>query len=1043
MSNKYLRSQESAILKNKLDRLARTLQASIASPDFYTSEQYLNEAVKTLSSFYRQLDTPVLDKESLPHVGHSPNADDFNTTFRDLADNLETIFNELENVESLVLANFNSTITGSSRIQARLKKILSLTQDYQLYTGTTRGVTLVRDSFTSTDRIELNSKLLNEDQCRVSTPEGIVTLSIDTAKDSRIKIYNQPTINPNSNGIIGNNYQLDADLHNDISTITDYNPDTWFEYEKVILQSQDNNEPLILDITLNLGNPQIINYVRLNPNNFGQRTSIKIDTIETSLDGKSFISVKDDIPIAGYLTEDEENVFVLAPSSSKYAGQGFFTFTPRKAKYVHFILSQSEAYLIDTSTGVKRRYAIGIRDIEIRSLVFKPIGEVVSQLISLNQPVSKISLQATQSPSGLSTLANISHFVSPDNGITWLPIRPQTDKGLAGLTSEIPEIVNFNNASNNSFDSNIPVLSLRWKAILERDDTAFTSTSEGFYTVSAKQIEFRDQPRIAPHSIKLEKTPIRDSVKLVDPCFGSCGIQRAAYKIGTGQARTQYSLPAWDKIWEKRPTKKEASGNLWKTVLVPDSEWINLIIGNKKWTIATSALTNYSSSDTVYNIDWRMEEGPTLFFGNDTNGQAPKDTDVVSLYFEREKLFPINGVNSPVQLSFPTGAEKKQISIYRYSELKNGAVAITQGTTIVKLPNKNISDITSSMSPYIEQSFINGIDELSGSKYSIDKENGIIYFSSPNTTIKTISYTYTQVDKLKEEDWDWGTVGELNDSVVLKDSAWITVPYNHSLETSGNISSPTKYFELPHQSIVKKSLVIETTGTISPFQEEVPFLNGLDELSNLIYTEEKISSLQNSSYPANVTFSLTENITSDSDATVSFTNSGIFIIEDASLDDVGDYSIDKSGNTVTVRVDQEVTEPGSIFYFYERPSSTTVSGLYSVDYKNGVIYTGTSFSSMDVSSIECRYRYSDFRIDYPIARSVKSSDYTVNYNEKTIVITNYSETATPDQLASLLPARYQISYDYVQETREDVSLLKDYFTPIIKDYSLKIIPQEL
>jgi hypothetical protein len=42
-------------------------------------------------------------------------------------------------------------------------------------------------------------------------------------------------------------------------------------------------------MTVNLGDKKVINFIRLNPNNFGTKTQVKIENIETSIDGKRFI----------------------------------------------------------------------------------------------------------------------------------------------------------------------------------------------------------------------------------------------------------------------------------------------------------------------------------------------------------------------------------------------------------------------------------------------------------------------------------------------------------------------------------------------------------------------------------------------------------------------------------------------------------------------------------------------------------------------------------------------------------------------------------
>ena len=93
------------------------------------------------------------------------------------------------------------------------------------------------------------------------------------------------------------------------------------------------------------------------------------------------------------------------------------------------------------------------------------------------------------------------------------------------------------------------------------------------------------------------------------------------------------------------------------------------------------------------------------------------------------------------------------------------------------------------------------------------------------------------------------------------------------------------------------------------------------------------------------------------------------------------------------------------------------------------------------SGINVEYAYTDYRIEYPIARLVDPSDYEVDSAEGTITF-NSPEVLSEYRVSKALPNRYEVSYDYIKETREDVASLRDYFTPVVKDYVLKLVPKE-
>ena len=201
--------------------------------------------------------------------------------------------------------------------------------------------------------------------------------------------------------------------------------------------------------------------------NFGTKTVLNIDTLETSLSGDVFTSIKDDIPIPGYEVEDEVNVFTLAPSTSKYAGQGLYTFTPRKTRYVHIVFRQSEPYRIVTTKGEEKlRYAIGIRDITIKALKFKNKGELISSPLKCPEEIKKAMLEVTQTPVKDSELTNIRYYISHNEGGGWNQIQPKHLTGVSGTVS-VKEILNYNNVSFDSISTKVPVSSLRLKMILE------------------------------------------------------------------------------------------------------------------------------------------------------------------------------------------------------------------------------------------------------------------------------------------------------------------------------------------------------------------------------------------------------------------------------------------------------------------------------------------------------------------------------------------------------------------------------------------------
>jgi hypothetical protein len=93
------------------------------------------------------------------------------------------------------------------------------------------------------------------------------------------------------------------------------------------------------------------------------------------------------------------------------------------------------------SIGSKDRYAIGIRDINVYSIVFQPKGEIISRaFVSINE-IKKAILDSSQNPVRYSELASIQYFISPNDGQDWHEIQSRAFMGSSGVVSTIPENV--------------------------------------------------------------------------------------------------------------------------------------------------------------------------------------------------------------------------------------------------------------------------------------------------------------------------------------------------------------------------------------------------------------------------------------------------------------------------------------------------------------------------------------------------------------------------------------------------------------------------
>lgn len=1071
-ANKYLLADKSKLLKTKLSNISANLQNSLTSVEFQTKEQYLFETIKILNEFYKSLNDPQMEIEDI-RAGDLPDVEVYNKLWQQIMDDLITIFTELENIETLTVANFNFVSTEANRLTARLKAVSSKLGDYILYSlNPTKDAFFFKDSFNDLSKIDVNSPLLNEEECDISQAEGIVTLPIDREKDSFVIVKETPIINPNSNGIIGNNQELGAQYNGDLFTLLDNNADTWFEYERVVTEIGDDKKPLILDLTMNLGKETVINHIRINPNNFGTKTIIQIDTIETSLDGQVYTSIKDDIPIAGFTTEDEENIFNLAPSTSKYAGQGLYTFTPRKVKYIHFVFKQSEPYVIETPSGQRLRYAIGIRDIDIRSYVYKNKGEVISIPFESQEEIRRTLIQTNQNPSVDSELATINYFLSPNDGMTWHQLQPKEFTGLSGIES-LPEILEFNGVSADSISTPVPVNSLRLKAQLVRQDENFEVGSSTLNKRQLPKAELHTVPENSPFTIELEESPVDGTVIVIDPLFGSRGDPSSPYIIGhsvTNQEdQRKYRLPfkyfprpvvkEWDDVSEKWYTRAQAA-----------SEWMHCEVGGEEWTHATQALDNYTNNwedwqdpGAIHKLFVFNVHDGTVEFGNNQNTVAPASDEAIAIWFEPERIFPGAAEDNHVaKLDFHTSSNKDDMTIKRYDKIETETEVLPKKATIIRLKHQHVSDetsdsniravMTSMTMDSSPKDFLNGRDELEDAgDWTIDWDAGIIYTFTPTPDDReySVSYAYQPIYILTNNDWDWVTTDIILDSVVIRQNAWKTQLVE---DESITITTGMKVFDLSKLSVVKGTLNFSLEGSIddggggweeiddahNPFLKEVTYIDGQEEFGgDAVKTTEQIPSLEGTGSPERFYFS--ENIINDTDFEVLFSNEGQF----------DNVTVNRSAGWYEITTSVAINDPGTVTYFYTNPNAQD-NGLYSIDYAMGKVYTQREMNpdnaggevGGDEWTLTVSYEWTDFRAEYRIARLLDPKHYDVDITNATVTISDaeiLKHFMLPHGRTDSRTPHYLVNYEYVAETREEIAELKDYFSPVIKDYAIKVL----
>jgi hypothetical protein len=141
-----------------------------------------------------------------------------------------------------------------------------------------------------------------------------------------------------------------------------------------------------------------------------------------------------------------------------------------------------------------------------------------------------------------------------------------------------------------------------------------------------------------------------------------------------------------------------------------------------------------------------------------------------------------------------------------------------------------------------------------------------------------------------------------------------------------------------------------------------------------------------------------------------------------------------------------LVNPGTIMYYFSAPG-TADSGLYSVDYKLGKIYLQRPLDpdNDDNWVLSATYQYTDFRAEYRIARLLDPTSYDVDITEQTVTIKD-SEALKyqhiPHSVLNTISPFYIVTYDRIVESREDIEELRDLFSPVVKDYALRVLTRD-
>lgn len=287
-----------------------------------------------------------------------------------------TLYNHSSVVEDILTANMT----------ALYGKLNSITYSY------TNSKVVFIEPFQSLEYID--KKFHVDKALNIDTSNRSLTLAI---KDTKVNEIVSVIIEPDSNGTPGN--AINSFSNGDIKAILDDDLSSVFEYEKYT--SIYDSGSLTLVLTLKTIKMVIANSIYVKMYNQSSIKYPSIDKIEVSVDGAVWKEIR------GFVQSfTEQNDF-------------YIRFGAERVRFLRLKLSQNVAEYTETGFGIKNRYSIALRGVQIITNEFADTGSYVSIPLSTGSPISNVSLTSEYiSENGLD------FSISANNGGTWLKISP-------------------------------------------------------------------------------------------------------------------------------------------------------------------------------------------------------------------------------------------------------------------------------------------------------------------------------------------------------------------------------------------------------------------------------------------------------------------------------------------------------------------------------------------------------------------------------------------------------------------------------------------
>lgn len=970
-------SVDSPLYTAWLQFLHQQLEQELQNPSLQELEELVVVYLNHLARQQQDLTQPLFQPYQI-RPGDWPTPEPYNQNFQASQETIRLLCRWLQNIGDTELSLHNYLLSQYLGLKTQIRRLSSTVADLELFQkDLAAGVRVYGDSFLTADKTDATSRR-DYPAAYLDLQLGAVSLPITS------ELY-QPQVavvklNPESNGIPGNNQQLGITAaYNDLGALTDGRLDTWYEYEAVA--SSPRSQPLILDLTITLVKETLLNRLRLYLNNLGSTTWPRIKDLQASPDGKNFVSLKSEVKSFS----PRINPFEVDPLATATGGLLVFYFPPRRVRHLRLVLQQPGYHFIETSSGTRYRYAIGIREIAASGVAYHPLGEFLSQPYQFAHPVRRVMLETEETLLPTADICRIQHFISPD-GESWQEIQP-----VSGLDSTIPKVISYEDEH---------VTRLIYRAVLSRRED---ETAQAISQYMVDTTEFLPFPASPPYILALNQAPEADSVSVCLPYAGSAGLDtKLCLGVSDGAPNQFFTVPF------------ELTGT--------EEVWVN----KQRWQQVES-LVGQGAEARVYTVNYPTR---TITFGDGTQGLVPPAGFKIYLGLPPERLMVTGGEVLSAVLRHHTLPRPQDVKIYRVQPPKTvNQELLSRGATILRLTHQNL---VPGVSPTFsgtalttfqqECTYIDGSLELvNPGDYSIDYRRGVIYTKTP-TPINTncyVSYRYAPREPIADTNWTFAT--DRTDTLEIFPEAFHSEEVNlEDLSAqAGNLR-----VDLANSHLIRGRLKFSTNAGLD---RELPFIDGVSEFTGIMLQQDE-------SVPIGTVVFTLEHIPRQ-DYQIVFSDSTVFAREVSSINKVtaaGTYWVDYSSGEVHTYLP---TAGGQVSYYYHR-DITDLDRSYSVDYEKGQVHLYRPLPAR----VSVSYQYAHYEVEYYFTEIIPPAAYEVKTEDRQVIIT---DLALIHSLRQRFTGEDAIAVRYRYLVREAPSAgALQMFTPLLHRYGLRLLFKE-